>query len=323
MNSLTKTLIPIVLAAALEGAPGAHAAPGSLGTADVMPYDYKFIDVHGSKIAYVDEGQGDPILFIHGNPTSSYLWRNIMPHVEDQGRVIALDLIGLGKSDKPDIGYTYQDHYKYVSGFIDALDLQNITLVIHDWGSALGMHYARENETNVRGLAFMEAIVAPAVPIPDYESLGAGGEFFKGVRTEGVGEQMILKDNMFVEVILSEMGVAKPLSENVRAVYREPFETEQSRLPTLTFPRMLPIGGEPADVTAITTANGEWLAKTELPKLYFYAEPGALNPAPVVDYFKKTLPNLETRFVGAGVHYLQEDQPHVIGKGLSDWLRRN
>lgn len=311
------------MAAALEGAPGAHAAPSSFTTTDVMPYDYKFIDVHGSKIAYVDEGHGDPILFIHGNPTSSYLWRNIMPHVENQGRVIALDLIGLGKSDKPDIGYTYQDHYKYLTGFINALELKNITLVIHDWGSALGMHYARENEANIRGVAFMEAIVAPAVPIPDYETMGPGGEFFKGVRTADLGEKMILQDNMFVEVILAEMGVATPLSDEVRAIYREPFQSEESRLPTLTFPRMLPIGGEPVDITAITAANGDWLAKTDLPKLYFYAEPGALNPAPVVEHFQKTLPNLETNFVGTGVHYLQEDQPHIIGKGLSDWLRRN
>ena len=323
MKLLTKSLLPIALAMPLAGTPDAQAAPAPETASAKMPYGYKYVDVHGSKIAYIDEGKGDPVLFIHGNPTSSYLWRNILPHVEDQRRIIALDLVGFGKSDKPDMDYSYQDHYKHLTGFIEALDLKNITLVIHDWGSALGMHYARENEPNVRGLAFMEAIVAPAVPIPDYESMGAAGEFFKAVRTPGVGEKMILDENMFVEVILPEMGVAKPLADDVRAVYREPFQTRESRLPTLVFPRIIPIGGEPEEITAITTANGDWLANTPLPKLYFYAKPGGLNPAPVVDYFQKTLPNLETRFIGAGVHYLQEDQPDIIGQGLSDWLRRN
>jgi haloalkane dehalogenase len=136
-----------------------------------FPYEHEYIEVMGSRMAYVDEGEGDPILFLHGNPTSSYLWRNIMPHVEGQGRIIAPDLIGMGKSDKPEIGYTYAEQYAYLNAFIEALDLQNVTLVVHDWGSVLGMQYARENEDNIKGLAFMEAIVAPGVPIPSYEAV--------------------------------------------------------------------------------------------------------------------------------------------------------
>jgi len=288
-----------------------------------FPYEHEYIEVMGSLMAYVDEGEGDPILFLHGNPTSSYLWRNIMPHVEGQGRIIAPDLIGMGKSDKPEIGYTYAEQYAYLSGFIEMLDLQNITLVVHDWGSVLGMQYARENEDNIKGLAFMEAIVAPSVPIASYEAMGTGREFFRALRTPGVGEEMILDQNVFVEVMLPEFGILRDLSDEEMANYRAPYTTRESRLPTLVWPRELPIANEPAFTTQVVTENGAWLAQTELPKLYFYAEPGALNPAPLVSYFQHNLKNIESRFIGAGVHFLQEDNPKAIGLGLSDWMRRN
>lgn len=319
-----KTLITtaaIALAGLLPAT--AQQAPTGPAISAEFPYEHKFVEVLGSNIAYVDEGQGDPILFIHGNPTSSYLWRNIMPYAEPYGRVIALDLIGMGKSDKPDLDYTYGDHIQYLEGFIAALDLENITLVIHDWGSAMGMDYARRHQDNVKAMAFLEAIVAPAMPVPSYEAMGpVAGEFFRNVRTPGVGEEMILKQNLFAAVLLPEAGVVRDMSDEEKATYVAPYPDEKSRIPTLQWPREVPIAGEPAHTAKLVVDNGKWLKETDIPKLYFYAEPGALNPAPVVEYFQTQLKNIETRYVGVGTHFLQEDNPHAIGRGLADWLRR-
>ncbi|MFB3084316.1 MAG: haloalkane dehalogenase [Gammaproteobacteria bacterium] len=287
-----------------------------------FPYQYKFIEVLGSKMAYVDEGKGDPILFIHGNPTSSYLWRNIMPYAKPYGRIISIDLIGMGKSDKPNIAYTFRDHAKYLGGFIEALGLMNITFVIHDWGSALGMDYARRNESNVKGLVFMEAIVPPSLPAASYEATGPLGDFFRMLRTPGVGEKMVLQNNYFVEGVLPKMGIVRKLTKAEMDVYRAPYPTPKSRKPTLVWPREIPIGGKPVHTTNIVLLNGAWLEKTDLPKLFFYAEPGILNPSSVVKYFQNNLKNIETRYVGVGNHFIQEDHPHAIGRGIAEWLRR-
>lgn len=320
---LIASLLPV--AALAQTTPPPPPSPQEVfGYAETMPYAHKFIQINGSKMAYIDEGAGDPILFLHGNPTSSYLWRNIMPHVAQQGRIIAPDLIGMGKSDKPDIGYTYKEHAAYLTAFIAALDLQNITLVVHDWGSALGMEYARLNESNVKGLAFMEAIVAPGVPIPSFVAMGTGGDFFKALRSgTKEGEDLIYEQNMFVKVMLPNFGVIRPLTEAEKEAYRAPYPTRDSRKPTLIWPQELPIADAPAYTTRVVTQNGAWLAETELPKLYFYATPGALNPPQLVAHFQNTLKNLESRYIGAGVHFLQEDNPRAIGLGLSDWMRRH
>lgn len=254
-------------------------APAGPAISAEFPYQHKYVEVLGSKIAYVDMGEGDPILFIHGNPTSSYLWRNIMPYAEPYGRVIALDLTGMGKSDKPDIGYTFQDYARYLEGFIEALGLSDIALVMHDWGSALGMDYARRNERKIKGLVFMEAIVAPALPAPTYEAMAPADEFFRQVRTPGVGEEMILKNNMFVEVVLPEMGTVRDLTDAERAAYRAPYPTPESRKLTLVWPRQLPIAGEPAGTTKIVIDNGAWLKGTDLPKLYILCRAGRPQPA--------------------------------------------
>ena len=288
-----------------------------------FPFAKQFVEVNGSKMAYVDAGEGPVVLFLHGNPTSSYLWRNIIPYVADNHRAIAVDLIGMGDSDKPDIPYTFADHAAYVDGFIEALDLQDVTLVVHDWGSALGMRYARLNEANVRALAFMEAVIPPAFPAPNYEAMGDQiGELFRNLRTPGVGEEMVLQNNFFVEVVLPQFGVMRSLSDAEMAAYRQPFATPASRRPTLQWPREIPIGGEPRATTDVVLANGQWLYETELPKLYLYAEPGAINPALVTEHVKAHAKNIETVFVGSGLHFIQEDQPHTIGTALSDWLDR-
>lgn len=312
-------VLPLLSASAQEGPP----KPRPPAISAEFRYEHKFVEVFGSRVAYVEVGEGSPILFIHGNPTSSYLWRNVLPHVEGQGRVIAIDLIGMGKSDKPDIDYRFSTHARYLDGFIDALDLKDITLVVHDWGSALGMDYARRHPGNVEAIAFMEAIVAPAMPIPSYEAMGEGpGEFFRNVRTQGVGEEMILENNMFVESIMPKMGVVRTLSEAEMNAYRAPFPTPASRKPSLVWPREIPIGGEPKDVTAIIQKNGEWLHETDIAKLFLYTEPGAFGTPEVARYFAENLENIETHYLGVGTHYIQEDHPHEIGRAIADWLRR-
>jgi len=297
--------------------------PYGLEISGAFPFTKKNIEIEGSGIAYVDEGQGQPVLFLHGNPTSSYLWRNIIPYVTAGYRAIAPDLIGMGDSDKPDIDYTLKDHARYIDGFIAALGLTDVILVIHDWGSVLGMRYARLNPDNVKAMAFMEAIVPPAMPAPSYEAMGPrSGKLFKSLRTPGVGEKMVLEGNFFVEKVLPEFGVLRQLSEVEMAAYRAPYPTPQSRLPTLQWPREIPIGGQPEYATGVVTKNGEWLMSSDIPKLLFHAEPGTIMPKPVVEFLTSNLKNLEVRFLGAGAHFLQEEHPHLIGQGIADWLRR-
>ncbi|WP_299622828.1 haloalkane dehalogenase [uncultured Tateyamaria sp.] len=294
-----------------------------------MPFEKKYVDVNGSRMAYVDEGTGPVVLFLHGNPTSSYLWRNIIPFVLDGDtetasdyRAIAPDLIGMGDSDKPDIDYTFADHAAYLDGFIAALGLEDITLVIHDWGSVLGMRYARLNEGNVQAVAFMEAGIPPALPAPSLEAMGEPSASLFGMLRSPAGEAAVLQGNFFVEEVLGKMAVATPLSQEVLDHYRAPFPTPESRKPTLAWPRQVPIAGEPADTAAVITANGEWLYSNELPKLMLHVAPGALMPPPVVEYVKANASNLEDVFLGPGIHFIQEDHPEAIGRALRDWLDR-
>ncbi len=288
-----------------------------------MPYETQFVEVNGSQMDDVEEGEGDPILFLHGNPTSKYLWRNVMPWLEGQGRVIAPDLIGMGESDKPDIGYTFAEHSEYVAGFIEALELENITLVIHDWGSGLGFDYANRNRENVKGIAFMEAVVAPGMPA-NFETMPPElAEFFGAMRTEGIGEEMILNQNIFIEQVLPS-SVARGLTEAEMQVYRSPYPDPESRKPVLVWPRQVPISGEPADVVERVNAYNEWLLTDsgDLPKLHIYVSPGALNPPEVVAFLQQNMPNYEAVYVGQGLHFIQEDHPEAIGRNISDWYRR-
>ncbi|MDH3422869.1 MAG: haloalkane dehalogenase [Gemmatimonadota bacterium] len=264
---------------------------------------------------YVDEGQGDPVLFLHGNPTSSYLWRNVIPYVTDNHRAIAVDLIGMGKSDKPGLAYTYQDHKRYLDAFIEALDLRDITLVIHDWGSVLGFDYAVGHESNVVGIAFMEAIIPPSFPRAEPMG-GALGRF----RTEA-GEALVLDENQFVEGILPG-SVARGLTEEEMAYYRAPYATRESRLPTLQWPRELPAAGEPARNVAVVNRIGTWMQQTDIPMLFLWARPGALNNEAFASAMIERVRNIQTAFVGEGRHYIQEDQPEMIGRTLADWRRR-
>lgn len=281
-----------------------------------FPYKSNYIEVHGSKIHYIDEGSGDPILFLHGNPTSSYLWRNIIPHLSTMGRCIAPDLIGMGKSDKLDIEYRFFDHVKYVEGFIQRMGLKNITLVIHDWGSALGFHYAMRHESNVKAIAFMEAIL---MPVPSWEMFPPDfKQVFQAFRTPEVGWEMIVNKNMFVEKILPG-GVVRKLTEEEMNHYREPFKEPASRKPVWRWPNEIPIERKPADVNAAVDTYSQKLQKSELPKLLFYATPGAILPTPMVEWCRQNLKNLKTVDIGQGIHFLQEDNPHLIGSELAKW----
>jgi haloalkane dehalogenase len=265
---------------------------------------------------YIEEGSGDPILFLHGQPTSSYLWRNVIPHLTSAGRCIAPDLIGFGKSDKPDIEYRFVDHVRYVEGFIEQMGLKNITLVVHDWGSGLGFHYAMRNESNIKALAFMEAVL---MPIPGWEAFPPDFvEVFKGFRTPDVGWDMIVNKNMFVEQILPG-AILRKLTEEEMDTYREPFLDVASRKPVWRWPNELPIAGEPADVHEAVQSYSERLQQSSLPKLMLYAEPGAINPEPVVQWCVQNLKNLKTVNIGPGLHFLQEDNPHGIGAELAAW----
>lgn len=283
---------------------------------DAFPFESKFVEIDGQQIHYVEAGKGKPILFIHGNPTSSYLWRNIIPYAAGQGRAIALDLIGMGKSDKPDLAYRFFDHVRFVDGFIEQLGLKDLTLVIHDWGSALGFHYAQANAGNVRGIAFMEALIRPVKwsQFPSDFKIG-----FKLMRTPGIGWLMISGLNMFVNKILPG-AIVRKLTESEMRRYREPFTTVRSRLPLRQWPCEIPIDGSPADVHDVVDGYSKWLGKTEIPMILFHADPGGLIQAAGVDWCKTTIKNLDVVDIGPGIHFVQEDNPHLIGEKLAQWL---
>jgi len=277
------------------------------------------VEVLGSRMRYVDTGgEGRVVLFLHGNPTSSYLWRNVIPHVAATGaRCIAPDLIGMGASDKPDLAYRFEDHVRYIDAFIEALGLSRVTLVIHDWGSAIGLHWAHRHPDRVDGIALME-FISPVPTWNDWPEMLR--PLFTGFRTAGTGEQLVLEQNVFIEQVLPG-AVVRGLTDAEMQHYRAPFAEPASRKPMLSFPRDLPIAGEPADVVAATQAYMDWLGSSTVPKLLFWATPGILVTPDQVRHFQQTWTNLSCIDIGQGLHYLQEDQPDLIGSGIADWMQ--
>ena len=274
--------------------------------------------VNGKSMAYVDVGEGDPVLFLHGNPTSSYLWRNIIPHLSDGYRCVAPDLIGMGASDKLDDSgpdsYTFVEHRTYLDGLLDQLDLgDRITLVIHDWGSGLGFDWANRHRNRVLGIAYMEAIVAP-VTWADWPEAATG--IFQAMRSPA-GEEIVLEKNTFVERILPA-SIIRDLTDEEMAAYRAPFaEPGESRRPTLTWPRQIPIDGEPEDVVTIVSDYGAWLSTSEVPKLFINAEPGTILTGAQRE-FARSWPN-QTEVTVPGTHFIQEDAPDEIGMAIRSW----
>ncbi|WFU56763.1 haloalkane dehalogenase [Bradyrhizobium pachyrhizi] len=276
--------------------------------------------VLGSTMAYRETGRSDAphVLFLHGNPTSSYIWRNIMPLVAPVGHCIAPDLIGYGQSGKPDIGYRFFDQADYLDALIDELGIASAYLVAQDWGTALAFHLAARRPQLVRGLAFME-FIRPMRDWSDFHQHDAARETFRKFRTPGEGEAMILDNNAFVERVLPG-SILRTLSEEEMAAYRAPFATRESRKPTLMLPRELPIAGEPADVAEALTVAHAALAASTYPKLLFAGSPGALVSPAFAAEFVKTLKHCAVIQLGAGAHYLQEDHPEAIGRSVAGWI---
>jgi haloalkane dehalogenase len=278
----------------------------------------KFAEVNGKRMAYIDEGAGSAIVFQHGNPTSSYLWRNVMPYCAGLGRLIACDLIGMGASEKlsnsgPD-RYDYQEQREFLFGLWDKLDLgSDVILVIHDWGSALG--FDCQNLKRVKGIVYMEAIVKP-MSWQDWPVNAR--KVFQGFRSER-GEEMVLEKNIFVERVLPS-SVLRGLTENEMAVYRAPFVTSgEDRRPTLSWPRQLPIEGQPASVVAIVDDYGRWLAESPIPKLFINAEPGSILTGAARDFCRAW--SNQKEIAVEGIHFIQEDSPHEIGRAVADFAR--
>jgi len=283
-------------------------------------YPKQTISVKGKRMAYVEIGEGAPIVFLHGNPTSSYLWRNVIPHLTPQGRCIAPDLIGMGDSEKlEDSGpgrYRFVEHREYLDGLLEALGVtQDATFVIHDWGSALGFDWANRHRDAVRGIAYMEAIVKP-VRWDQWPELAR--DIFKAFRSPA-GEEVVLEKNVFVENVLPA-SVLRGLGEAEMAVYRRPYlEPGESRRPTLTWPREIPLDGEPDDVVEIVDAYGRWLAASDLPKLFVNADPGVILTGDQRE-FCRSWPN-QREVTVKGSHFVQEDSPDEIGRAVAEWRR--
>ncbi len=280
----------------------------------------KFLEIKGRRMACIDEGQGAAIVFQHGNPTSSYLWRNVMPACRGLGRLVACDLIGMGDSDKlPDSGpdrYTYAEQREFLFAFWEELKLGNeVIFVLHDWGSALGFEWANQHRGRVQGLAYMEAIVMP-MAWSDFPERARNT--FRAFRSPA-GEDMILRDNAFVERALPG-SITRQLSSIEMEHYRRPFVNPgEDRRPTLTWPRQIPLDGEPADVVKIVGDYSQWLAQSQVPKLYFHTEPGALDQGRQRE-FCRTWPN-QTEVTVKGIHFVQEDSPIEIGAAVANFVR--
>ena len=285
------------------------------------PYgQLQYRQINGKRMAYIDEGHGDAIVFQHGNPTSSYLWRNVMPHLEGLGRLVACDLIGMGGSDKLDDSgpdrYHYAEQRDYLFQLWDELDLgDRVIFVLHDWGSALGFDWANRHRDRIAGIAYMEAVT---MPIDWSDFPGPMRTVFQGFRSPE-GESMVLDQNMFVEAVLPA-SVKRQLSDEEMDHYRAPFRNPgEDRRPTLSWPRNIPIEGEPADVVATVEEYGAWLSQSDVPKLFIKGEPGALIRGRALD-FVRTWPN-QTEVSVPGVHFLQEDSADEIGAGVASFVR--
>jgi len=278
----------------------------------------QFVSVLGKRMAYVEVGAGDPILFLHGNPTSSYLWRNIIPHLSDVARCIAPDLIGMGDSEPLDDSgpgsYRFVEHREYLDGLLDQLDLgDQVTLVIHDWGSGLGFDWANRNRDRVKGIAYMEAIVGPVTWDAWPE---AARPIFEAMRSPA-GEGIVLEKNVFVERILPS-SIMRDLTEEEMEVYRAPYvDGGERRRPTLTWPREIPIDGDPADVHDIVVAYGKWLETGDVPKLFINAEPCSILTGPQREYCRSWAN--QTEVTVPGFHFIQEDSPNEIGEAIRNW----
>lgn len=275
------------------------------------------LTVLNASMHYWECGMGDPIVFLHGNPTSSYLWRNIMPQLEAKGRCIAIDCIGMGQSGKPDIGYYVVDHMSYIDALIAALSLDHLTFVAHDWGVVMALWYARRHPQRVRAIAFMEGHIHPILQWTDFD---AGSEaLFKQLRTQERGRQLIIAENFFIETVLPG-GTQRVLTEAEMNAYRAPYLLPHTRFPLWRWVNEIPIEGHPKDVHAIVVDNQAYLRTSDIPKLLLYAEPGAVIQAAEVAWCHTSCRNFTAVHLGSGLHFLPEDHPDTIGAAVANWI---
>lgn len=294
-----------------------------VAVSETLTLEQKSLEVYGSKLTYLEAGSGQTIVYIHGNPSSSYLWRNVIPFMTPNYRNVAVDLIGMGGSDKPDINYTFTDHFHYLAGFIDELKSEEVILVAHDWGAALAWEYARKNPSKVKALAFMEGLLPPSFPATSFEAMGDEmGNMFRAFKDPIKGEQMVIENHFFVEQVLPNM-INRPLGEKAMTAYRAPYTEKSSRKPILAWPREVPIEGLPASNVTLMKNISHFMGSTKMPVLLAYADPGVIIPPKAVPWFIEKIENIETAYIGQGLHFIQEDQPDAIGLAIADWLRRN
>lgn len=283
----------------------------------VSPFESRWVGVHGSRMHYVETGSGDPILFVHGMPASSYAWRNVLPYAAPHGRAIAVDLIGMGRSDKPDLDYRFTDHMRYLDGFIEALGLDRVTLVLHGWAGVLGLSWARRHASRVRAISLLEAVVVPRL----WSELPVGERvLLAAMRNRLVGDLMNQRGRFLLTVLMPRL-TRRRLSRAEMTAYLAPFPTPLSRRPVAQWPREMPLSGQPVGVHAEVQRNYEWLRTAPLPKLLLHASPGVMIPAAVVSRLRREVFGLTDSSIGRGLHYVQEDQPDAIGRVLDTWLR--
>lgn len=317
------TLATLLLASALTAPALSHETKlPPLSVSEELSLARKTAQVLDSTMTFIESGKGDTVLFLHGNPTSAYLWRNILPYAGKDHRAVAVDLIGMGGSGKPDITYTFADHVRYLDAFIETLGPDPITLVGHDWGAALAWHYAQRHPDKVEKLAFMEGVLPPAFPKPSFESMGELGDIFRAFKDSEKGHQLVIEQNMFVEEVLPNM-VNRPLGDAAKAEYGAPYQLASHRAPTLSWPREVPIAGEPAATVTALQDIETFMQQTEMPVLLLYADPGVLVPPAATGWYTDRISNLETAYIGRGLHFFLEDQPDAVGRAIADWLRRH
>lgn len=305
-----------------KSAPQAPSKPKPPAISAAFPFESKYANVLASRMHYVEVGAGDPIVLVHGIPTSTYLWRNVIPFIAAPGRrVIAVDNIGYGNSGKPDITFSWLALGRYLEAFIRELNLKNVTLVMHDLGGAIGLYHAWQNSANVRGFAYLEAALPPAYPRSTFASFGATEPLFRRLRDPVVGRKMLIDENYWVETFLPA-SVMRDLSAQELTAYRAPFATVESRKSIFDMVQSLPIEGQPpAEWNAYEEMARYWLASRQQ-KLVIYGTPGRVTPRAGVDWAIQNLKNVEAAWAGYGIHFLHEDSPEGVGRAVSEWLRR-
>ena len=321
LPTLSDLAQPQIDASTMPAGTNTSAVQGS----DVMPYEPQYTEVDGHKVYYVSGGTSDDnsaMIFLHGNPTQSYMWRHTLPLIEDVSAFYAFDWPGYGYSDKPNPPLGYDDYYKILSDFIDQQNLEKVILVIHDWSGLVAFHYAAEHPDRIKGIVFMETLVPPIMPMKEYSDLGNVGQFFKNIRDEKFKHDMIIEGNGFVDLFV-QTASKDGLTPTEIKVYTQPFADEQNRNVLLVFPNLLPIGGKPEKMDKLVNDYGQWFLNShDVPKLFLYGNPGLFTPPSFVEYYKEHTPEVDAAEVGMGYHYLPVDYGDVIGHKIRDWYMK-